>query len=203
MRKTKEEARKTRKEIIESAVNLFETVGFEKTTMEAIAREAGVTRGAIYWHFKNKVEVLESIISGYGEGLEQLKKAALQAGKTPLGKLENLVFAVVDNFFDNEGFRQFIKITWYKLSSDEFERRTEMKSTFVQNFLELMQELIQEAVVAEELKADIDPALEAYHLSCLINGFYRVYLVSPRHGQEKEKTIQLFQTTINQMKNHK
>jgi AcrR family transcriptional regulator len=200
MRKTKEEAQKTRNEILKAAANLFETAGFERSTMEQIASEAGVTRGAIYWHFKNKLEVLESIVSAQGENLQELIKHSL-AGGSALERLKRLIFAVIDNFYDNESFRQFIKITWYKLSSDEFEKLTLEKSVFVQDFLVLMEKLIREAQAAGEVRKNLDPGLQAYHLSCLINGFYRVYLVSPQHGQEKEKTTKLFAATFKQMQN--
>jgi AcrR family transcriptional regulator len=58
MRRTKAEAAETRANIISAAERLFYDKGIPETTLEDIAREAGVTRGAIYWHFANKSEVL-------------------------------------------------------------------------------------------------------------------------------------------------
>lgn len=112
MRKTKEEANKTREEIIEAAAHLFETVGFEKTTMEEIARKAEVTRGAIYWHFKNKADVLKEFIDRENDRVAELVSEALGSDDSSFGKLKNMIFSVVDNFYDNRRFRQFIKITW-------------------------------------------------------------------------------------------
>lgn len=57
VRKTKEEAEQTRKAIIEAARRVFHQCGVVRSTLEKIAREAGVTRGAIYWHFGNKAEL--------------------------------------------------------------------------------------------------------------------------------------------------
>jgi TetR/AcrR family acrAB operon transcriptional repressor len=57
VRKTKEEAEKTRKDIIESARAVFHECGVSRSTLEKIAKEAGVTRGAVYWHFKDKAEL--------------------------------------------------------------------------------------------------------------------------------------------------
>jgi TetR/AcrR family acrAB operon transcriptional repressor len=56
-RKTKEEAEKTRKDIIHSARKVFHQCGVSRSTLEKIAKEAGVTRGAIYWHFQDKAEL--------------------------------------------------------------------------------------------------------------------------------------------------
>ena len=58
-RKTKEDALKTRETIIDAAVRIFAVRGVSRTTLVEIAQEAGVTRGAIYWHFKNKEDLLE------------------------------------------------------------------------------------------------------------------------------------------------
>lgn len=200
MRRTKEEARQTREEIIEVAANLFETLGFEMASMEKIASEAGVTRGAIYWHFANKAEVLESIISKEGERLGVLIKNALASSDSPLEKLQRLIFSVVDNFYDNKRFRQFIRITWYKLGTDLFEKILSEKAVFIQDFINLMQALLGEAKAANEVRPELDPVLEAYHLSCLINGFYRVYLVSSESGRDKNQTMKLFEAAFAQTK---
>jgi TetR/AcrR family acrAB operon transcriptional repressor len=57
-RKTKEEALKTRESIIDAAVEVFQVQGVSRTTLADIAKTAGVTRGAIYWHFENKEDLL-------------------------------------------------------------------------------------------------------------------------------------------------
>lgn len=58
MRRTKAEAEETRQRIICAAEHVFYDKGVSETTLEDVAREAGVTRGAIYWHFANKTELL-------------------------------------------------------------------------------------------------------------------------------------------------
>ncbi|MDS7773050.1 TetR family transcriptional regulator, partial [Klebsiella oxytoca] len=53
-RKTKQQALETRQHILDVALRLFSQQGVSSTSLAAIAKAAGVTRGAIYWHFKNK-----------------------------------------------------------------------------------------------------------------------------------------------------
>jgi TetR/AcrR family acrAB operon transcriptional repressor len=53
-RKTKEDAEKTRQDLIEAARTVFHQHGVSRSTLEKIAQTAGVTRGAVYWHFKDK-----------------------------------------------------------------------------------------------------------------------------------------------------
>lgn len=57
VRKTKEDAEITRKRIISAAREVFLTKGVSRTSLEEIATHAGVTRGAVYWHFTNKAEL--------------------------------------------------------------------------------------------------------------------------------------------------
>ncbi len=56
-RKTKEDAEETKDSILEAATKVFMDKGFSNASLEQIAKKAGVTRGAIYWHFKNKMDI--------------------------------------------------------------------------------------------------------------------------------------------------
>ncbi|MDY1038010.1 acrEF/envCD operon transcriptional regulator [Lelliottia sp. CFBP8978] len=60
-RKTKEDAQKTRQLLIDAAIAEFSTRGVASTTLTDIAAAAGVTRGAIYWHFTSKSEIFNAI----------------------------------------------------------------------------------------------------------------------------------------------
>ena len=57
VRRTKAEAMETRTHILDAAEHVFHRKGVLSASLNDIACEAGVTRGAIYWHFKNKHDV--------------------------------------------------------------------------------------------------------------------------------------------------
>src|SRR5207249_5336065 len=59
-------AQDTRLAILEAAVRIFARSGVPAATLEDIAAEAGVTRGALCWHFHNKDDLLAGIIKHYG-----------------------------------------------------------------------------------------------------------------------------------------
>ena len=61
VRKTKEDAQLTRQRIIDAARKVFLTRGVSKSSLEHIAAQADVTRGAVYWHFKNKTEIFHAL----------------------------------------------------------------------------------------------------------------------------------------------
>ena len=67
MKKTKEQAEETRKAILQSALDLFYEKGYSKTTFELISARINLTKGAVYWYFKNKPDLLVAIINMYLE----------------------------------------------------------------------------------------------------------------------------------------
>lgn len=58
MRKTTEKSKMTRTEIYKSAIRLFQHYGYEETTMRMIAKEAHVSLGLAYYHFKSKDDIV-------------------------------------------------------------------------------------------------------------------------------------------------
>jgi len=62
MRRTKEAAQATREAILDAAEEAFLELGVSHTSLSAIAKRAGVTRGAIYFHFPDKMEIYRAII---------------------------------------------------------------------------------------------------------------------------------------------
>lgn len=61
--KRKQDSLVTRQRLLEAAFQNFYEVGFENTSLEKISKDASVSRGAAYWHFKNKSEIFQEVIS--------------------------------------------------------------------------------------------------------------------------------------------
>lgn len=62
-RKTKEMAEITRKEILQAALEIFCEKNYSDVTIVEIAKKASLTKGAIYWHFKNKKDLLAQLLN--------------------------------------------------------------------------------------------------------------------------------------------
>lgn len=60
-RRTKADAETTRNALLDAAEDLFLEQGVSKTSLEQIARHAGMTRGAVYWHFKDKTALFDAM----------------------------------------------------------------------------------------------------------------------------------------------
>ncbi len=199
MRRTVEDAEKTRVAILNAAAKVFARDGFDAASLETVGREAGVTRGAIYWHFKDKQDLFEKIIGREDLRLERLIETAHSGQASPLTTLRRLMAAVVDNFYENEIFRQQIVLTWYRLNTSQFAPVMKAKSVFVQDFLALMEGLLAEAQAGGELDSQVDTHQAAFNLSCLINGFYRLYHVAPDWAHDKAAAHRLFEAYLNSL----
>ncbi|MEO8058803.1 MAG: TetR family transcriptional regulator [Burkholderiales bacterium] len=70
-RRTKQEAQATRSHILDTAELVFEQRGVSGTSLHEIAKAAGVTRGAIYWHFKDKADLFNAMMERATMPLEE------------------------------------------------------------------------------------------------------------------------------------
>lgn len=92
-RKTRAEAEETREKILDAAERLFFAHGVMQTSLEEIAEEAGVTRGAIYWHFSDKVALFKTLLERVRLPQEEMVEQAVADGHPdPLGLLEQIAF---------------------------------------------------------------------------------------------------------------
>ena len=91
-RRTKEEAEKTRKRIMASALSLFAKRGYDRTTFNDIAARLGLTKGAVYWHFESKQTLLLALLDEMLEKFRRQITALLPPGET---SFEGLSFPVV------------------------------------------------------------------------------------------------------------
>jgi len=62
VRRSREEAEATRQALLDTALRLFAAEGPEAVTLKQIAAQAGVTHGALYWHFRNKQDLLAQLL---------------------------------------------------------------------------------------------------------------------------------------------
>lgn len=74
MRRTKEDAEQTRKAILASAMDMFYEKGYSKTTFDEIAKRINLTKGAVYWYFRNKPDIVAALINDFaGKYLANIK----------------------------------------------------------------------------------------------------------------------------------
>ncbi|MDP3540412.1 MAG: TetR family transcriptional regulator [Azonexus sp.] len=191
VRKTKEEAEKTRKEIIESARAVFHRCGVSRSTLETIAKEAGVTRGAIYWHFKDKAELFfamrEDVFAPMVERTDSFLLS--EAYGNPLDAIEASVkefFRVLD---DCSVVREVFEIMVSRCEYvDEFASVQEEVGRPAQEFLEKMERVYRSAADKGMLREGIDPLMAARDTWAFTSGLLHL-LLGCRNGSDLAQKI--------------
>jgi AcrR family transcriptional regulator len=103
MRRTKAEAAETRDAILAAAEHVFLERGVTQSTLMEIARYAGVTRGAIYFHFHDKLDIFQALISRTRFPHEEIMlQAAACDHPNPLYVLEQSILTAIELFMTNE-----------------------------------------------------------------------------------------------------
>lgn len=138
MRRTKEDAARTRQSLVDAALKLFGQRGYSGTTLRLIAEEAGCSRGPIYWHFANKEVLFEEILAYSQVPLEQLV-AMYQVSSDPERAAEDfsrqwLRLLVVDNYF-RQSFEIFLNKTEFtEALSKTLERERALTASLISTF---------------------------------------------------------------------
>lgn len=115
VRRTKEDAQETRNRILDIAVDVFNRQGVAQTSLNDIAKTAGVTRGAIYWHFANKVALFDAMIERLICPL-LINSSEREARLTsdPLGFIQDATCEFIDKMQNDASFRHVFEIFWHK-----------------------------------------------------------------------------------------
>ena len=111
-RKTKEAAEHTRRQIIHAAGQVFHECGVSRTSLEQIAKAAGVTRGAVYWHFANKADLFFALREQAAVSLlARIDGLLLEEGLAdPLAGIERALNAFFQTLEEHPEVRQIFEI---------------------------------------------------------------------------------------------
>jgi len=181
MRRTKEDAEKTRRKIVEVALQLFSSNGYTNTTLAKIATEAGFSRGPIYWHFNNKDELFEAVLSFSQQPLSDLIDTARGEREHPLsaihGFAEQWLRLLVDNRWHRQSFEILLNKTELTATMERtLKRERKLTRDVVAVLTNLVAQAQQQQLISGRHNADQLGLLCYTHLM----GITQTWLFSPR-----------------------
>ncbi|HEJ1317147.1 TPA: efflux system transcriptional repressor NalD [Pseudomonas aeruginosa] len=182
MRRTKEDSEKTRTAILLAAEELFLEKGVSHTSLEQIARAAGVTRGAVYWHFQNKAHLFNEMLNQVRLPPEQLTERLSGCdGSDPLRSLYDLCLEAVQSLLTQEKKRRILTILMQRCEfTEELREAQERNNAFVQMFIELCEQLFARDECRVRLHPGMTPRVASRALHALILGLFNDWLRDPR-----------------------
>ncbi|KFE44594.1 auxin-lysine conjugate-binding transcriptional regulator PmeR [Pseudomonas congelans] len=181
VRRTKEEAQITRSQILEAAEQAFYERGVARTTLADIATLAGVTRGAIYWHFNNKADLVQAMLDSLQEPLDEMAEASQsEEEEDPLGCMRNLLIHLFHELALDPKTRRINEILFHKCEfTDEmcdFRRQRQDNATQCHDRITLG---LNNAVRQGQLPKRLDTARAAVALFAYVNGIIYQWLLVP------------------------
>jgi TetR/AcrR family transcriptional regulator, acrAB operon repressor len=191
VRRTRDEAAETRTSIIDAAERVFAKRGVSHTSLEDIARDAGVTRGAIYWHFKNKSEVFSAMVDRITLPMEDMvARSGEDDADDPLTLLrEAAVFTLKRTASDPQCQRVFDVVTHKCEYLDDMKSVKHRLSELKCGCVSRAEKAIRNAKGRGLLPKSLDARLAAVGLDALIFGLIsnwlanREYLNLARDGE--------------------
>jgi TetR/AcrR family acrAB operon transcriptional repressor len=196
MKRTKEDAALTRQLVLDAALKVFSRKGYSQATLEAIAKEARVTRGAIYWHFKNKFEMFVALLGDlYEKAIERILRI-LNSQEKPREKIRCLISELFTMFLNREQFSIIEEVNIFR-----FEKRKELKAFFIRHqenvkaLRELIKNVILEGINVGEFDSRLDPDITTWALISYLAGTKSAWLsgITDIYSDENaEKLVDIF-----------
>lgn len=170
----------TRTRIVAAAQAEFARLGFHGATLDQIAASAGLTKGAIYWHFTSKESLFLALLreahARYLPQLEEFAQGELRAAEDPDKAFESWLRDQIAAQVQNP---QWERLFWEFFAET---RAPEVRKEFLeiwQAFTATVVRLAQNLQTAGVIAADVDPVVLASFVDAFLNGLSMQVLINP------------------------
>ena len=181
VRKTREEALATRESLLVAALQVFRERGVAHTRLVDVAERAGVTRGAIYWHFKDKAELFQAVCERGTMPVEALLAEASQnLQRDPLATVRQLAVMALTQLAQHADTQAMFDVIFHKCEFTE-----ELAPVVAKNdadraaCLSQVQLLFGQAVASGQLPPATDTFLATQGLHAYLVGLMHEWVLNP------------------------
>jgi TetR/AcrR family transcriptional regulator, acrAB operon repressor len=197
VRRTKNEAQETRSRILDAAERLFSKHGVSRTSLEDIAAAAGVTRGAIYWHFEDKSDLFGAMVNRVTLPMEAMvARSSDESVEDPIGSLrECAVIALKRTATDPQCQRVFDVVTHKCEYLGDMAGVKGRISGIQKGCVDRAEQAIRNAIKRGQLPAGVNPRLAAIGLDAMLYGLISTWLANRDYVQlerQAEAMIDLY-----------
>lgn len=180
-RRTKEEAEQTRKDILQATLDMFCEKGYTRTTLDDIAKSINMTKGAVYWYFKNKPDILKGLMLEYFETTCAKLDSYMSAPKNA-DELKRY-FLFIGELVDTDlNFRKLLYFLFLQM---------EWSTGLLNSFHDVIEELtkrpiiaIEDALINAQKCGKIAPSLDVKQITYSIHAMWYGLLLGKLQNQE-------------------
>ena len=186
VRRTKEEAQETRHKLLDAAEHLFQEQGVSRTSLQDIAKRAGATRGAIYWHFKDKADLFNAMMERVTLPMEERVHRASFAPvgvpdiSDPMSEIRQATEQCLSQLVNDAQTRRVIEVATQKVEYVEELRAVRLRHLSVRDgFLARFEHSIEAAAKLRGLTLPISTVCAAQGFHALVDGVIQNWLLDP------------------------
>jgi TetR/AcrR family acrAB operon transcriptional repressor len=179
VRRTKEDALATRHRLLDAAEILFLAKGVSQTSLQDIAREAQATRGAVYWHFKDKADLFNAMMDRVTLPLEaSLEFLAHDEPAKPLAHICSAMRQALLRIATDPQTRRVFEVATLKVEYiDELQAIRQRHVRVRDSFLEQIERSLRSAALSQTTVLRLPPTAAAQGLHALIDGLIQNWLL--------------------------
>jgi AcrR family transcriptional regulator len=169
---------KRRGQIIEAAMKVFSEKGLEKARVDDIVAESGLSKGAVYWYFKSKDEIIQAVFDQFLDLDQQGLKLLVQQPGTVRQRMLDYLLMMVEAVAQNQSllplaYQFYAAALRQRRLQDYFQR-------YYQIYADLIGQLVHQGIERGELKT-IDEKAVATQLVAMVEGMFLLWFV---YGQD-------------------
>jgi TetR/AcrR family acrAB operon transcriptional repressor len=198
VRRTKADAEQTRKALLDAALRIFSQKGYLATTLDDIAREAHMTRGAIYWHFsEGKPAIFQALMSERQAPIAAAINEALVANLSPLFKLRQLMIRWLELLDEDPEYRAVMTLMLAHTDTiPNLSNGVKSKIAATRALHAGLAKIILEGKRQRLMRPDLDPHLAALAAIALLNGVALTWLLDPKAFSPQNQAAALVDTFL-------
>jgi TetR/AcrR family transcriptional regulator, acrAB operon repressor len=187
-RRTKEDAQATRGKLLDSAECLFQSQGVSRTSLQDIARRAGTTRGAIYWHFRDKADLFNAMMERVTLPMEASfdihgdpSQIQVRADENALTTIRRATVEALSRIVNDAQTRRVFEVATQKVEYvEELQAVRLRRLTIRQSFIGRFEQSIESAAQRNQVSLPMPAALAAHGFHALIDGLIQNWLLDQK-----------------------
>ena len=177
VRKTKEESDRTYHSLLDSALKLFNERGTANTTLNDIAHAVNMTRGAVYWHFQNKDDIIIALWNRDARFVQDSLVDDLKHldSADPATEFRESIYRSIKNVADNQNVAQVIRVMFNSLETieNESDLQTFLRHTGA-TFYDAIENAVEQLHAKELIKPELKVSQVAHGLWSYMHGIVQM-----------------------------
>lgn len=194
---------RTKKSILEVARELFDRFGYDKTSMNDIARRSHKAKGSIYYNFNGKIDIFKSLVEQEFEDIRtELTESCQLNNESDItkGKIINFLILRMEQFQKSSMVKQTIMTQYYETSHEILDAAEEIRKNFDQWEWQLFHHICNIGKQYGVLTSDIEPNVFADMLQMLLKALEIQFFAKNEYEKSKATYESMVGFLLNDLK---